>query len=106
VYVRGPGGEDLSPVVSKARAALGRPPSVHKALTTPTLSPTQVTFGLHPSFAQAQRVCTRPPYEVTETGWGEFDITITVSLTCASAAQPGWEGPHPPCLCCLQTSQL
>ena len=38
----------------------------------------QVTFGLHPSFAQAQRVCTRPPYEVTETGWGEFDITITV----------------------------
>ena len=70
-------------------------------LTTPTLSPipAKVTFGLHPSFAQAQRVCTRPPYEVTETGWGEFDITITVRrLTCAAALLNGWGISHPPWL--------
>ena len=40
-----------------------------------------VTFGLHSSFINPNRVLTSPPYEVTETGWGEFVITITVAFT-------------------------
>ena len=39
-----------------------------------------VTFGLHSSFAQPNRVISTPPYEVTETGWGEFVINITVAF--------------------------
>ena len=38
----------------------------------------KVEFKLHESFEQPTRVCERPPYEVTETGWGEFDIAIRV----------------------------
>ena len=38
----------------------------------------KVVFGLHTSFKQPTRTVESPPYEVTETGWGEFDITITV----------------------------
>tara|TARA_B100000519_G_scaffold95902_1_gene83368 strand:+ start:479 stop:1381 length:903 start_codon:yes stop_codon:yes gene_type:complete len=37
-----------------------------------------VTFQLHPSFAEPKRVLTEPPYEVTETGWGEFEIGIEI----------------------------
>ena len=48
----------------------------------------QVTFGLHPSFAQPLRVCSSPPFEVTETGWGEFDITIAVRPGVGKRAQP------------------
>ena len=38
----------------------------------------QVTFKLHESYTTQTRVVTRPPYEVTETGWGEFEIAIKV----------------------------
>ena len=39
----------------------------------------QVTFELHETFATPRRVIDQQPFEVTEFGWGEFDIGITVS---------------------------
>lgn len=53
-YVRGMGDEDLSVFVKK------------------------VVFQLHSSFTNPCRTFERPPYEVHETGWGEFEILIQV----------------------------
>ncbi|KAG2430163.1 hypothetical protein HXX76_010262 [Chlamydomonas incerta] len=57
VYARGANGEDLSHIISK------------------------VTFELHHTFTNPHRVCLQAPYEVTEQGWGEFDINITLTFT-------------------------
>lgn len=38
----------------------------------------KVHFKLHDSYASPNRVVTKPPYEVTETGWGEFEIVIKI----------------------------
>lgn len=38
----------------------------------------RVTFTLHASFHQPERILKHPPYEVTETGWGEFEIAINI----------------------------
>ncbi|CAG0915197.1 unnamed protein product [Notodromas monacha] len=38
----------------------------------------KVQFTLHETFENRIRQITQPPYEVTETGWGEFDILITL----------------------------
>lgn len=67
VYLRGPGNEDLSYFISK------------------------VVFFLHESFNPPRRgwkspcLCVAddsefeyPPYEVSESGWGEFDIAIQI----------------------------
>ena len=54
VYVRGMECEDLSYFIRK------------------------VVFQLHPSFANPVRVVDRPPFEVTETGWGEFEVAIRI----------------------------
>ena len=64
VYARGLDGEDLTRCVKS------------------------VTFTLHPSFDEAQRVLSAPPYEVTETGWGEFDIGVKIEFTddCGASA--------------------
>ncbi len=40
----------------------------------------RVTFSLHESFAEPVRVCDAPPFEVTEQGWGEFVIGLTVQF--------------------------
>lgn len=40
----------------------------------------KVVFHLHESFASARRELFAPPYEVTETGWGEFDIKVELHL--------------------------
>ncbi|GMH35369.1 hypothetical protein BSKO_03237 [Bryopsis sp. KO-2023] len=56
VYVRSPLGEDMSHILES------------------------VTFRLHPSFPNAERVVSTPPYELTEHGWGEFDITIVLKF--------------------------
>merc|ERR1719235_401524 len=69
VYLRSPTGEDLSHLLSK------------------------VVFSLHQSFAQPTRTVTQPPFEVTETGWGEFDIGITLHLS-EDAREPGVELQH------------
>lgn len=64
VYLRGPEHEDLSHVIQK------------------------VVFNLHPSFKEPVRVLEKPPYEVTETGWGEFEIGITVHFAEDSGEKP------------------
>ena len=56
VYVRGPDGEDLTHVLES------------------------VTFKLHPSFEESERTLGEPPFEVTETGWGEFDVGVTLTF--------------------------
>ncbi|XP_001605429.2 YEATS domain-containing protein 4 [Nasonia vitripennis] len=38
----------------------------------------KVHFKLHESYNNPNRIVTKPPYELTETGWGEFEIVIKV----------------------------
>ncbi|XP_028519379.1 YEATS domain-containing protein 4 [Exaiptasia diaphana] len=38
----------------------------------------KVHFKLHESYPNPLRVVTKPPYEVNESGWGEFEITIKI----------------------------
>lgn len=41
----------------------------------------QVVFTLHSSFANPTRELVEPPYEVTEHGWGEFEIVVEVGVS-------------------------
>lgn len=54
VYVRGATNEDLSVMVKR------------------------VVFQLHSSFNNPMRVVESPPFELSESGWGEFEIAITL----------------------------
>ncbi|GER42314.1 YEATS family protein [Striga asiatica] len=54
VYVRGATNEDLGVAVKRA------------------------VFQLHSSFNNPTRVIDNPPFEVSESGWGEFEIAITL----------------------------
>ncbi|KAK1357656.1 transcription initiation factor TFIID subunit 14b [Heracleum sosnowskyi] len=54
VYVRGATNEDLGVVVKR------------------------VVFQLHPSFNNPVRTVESPPFELSECGWGEFEIAITL----------------------------
>ncbi|KAG5530256.1 hypothetical protein RHGRI_030577 [Rhododendron griersonianum] len=54
VYVRGATNEDLSAVIKR------------------------VVFQLHPSFTNPTRVVESPPFELSECGWGEFEIAISI----------------------------
>jgi len=54
LLLRGPNDEDLSVFISK------------------------VAFSLHESFQEPVRVVDKPPYEVTELGWGEFAAKIRI----------------------------
>ena len=38
----------------------------------------KIQFKLHESYANPLRIVTKPPYEITETGWGEFEVVIKV----------------------------
>ncbi|EPR60080.1 Gas41, putative [Toxoplasma gondii ME49] len=38
----------------------------------------KVVFELDPSFVNPKRTLTHPPYEVSEAGWGEFQISVKV----------------------------
>ncbi|KAK6618296.1 YEATS domain-containing protein 4 [Polyplax serrata] len=42
----------------------------------------KIQFKLHESYANQTRIVTKPPYEVTETGWGEFEIIIKIFFHC------------------------
>lgn len=53
-YVRSANNEDLSVLVKK------------------------VVFQLHPSFKDPARTIETAPFELTEQGWGEFEIGITL----------------------------
>lgn len=48
----------------------------------------RVQFKLHDSFPQPVRTCDRPPYQVTETGWGEFEVQIKIFWVTESAEKP------------------
>ncbi|KAI5684090.1 hypothetical protein M9H77_05318 [Catharanthus roseus] len=54
VYVRGATNEDLGVIIKRA------------------------VFQLHPSFDNPVRVVESPPFEVSECGWGEFEIGISL----------------------------
>ena len=54
IFVRDPRGEDLSYFIKK------------------------VVFRLHDTYANSTRIIEAPPFELTETGWGEFDINIKI----------------------------
>lgn len=41
----------------------------------------KVTYALHPTFPNPTRVLKLPPFSVSEQGWGEFDIPITVHIS-------------------------
>ncbi|CAJ0945921.1 unnamed protein product, partial [Mesorhabditis belari] len=38
----------------------------------------KVQFKLHESYANSTRVIEQPPFEVTETGWGEFEVQMRI----------------------------
>ncbi|EEB08926.1 YEATS family histone acetyltransferase subunit Yaf9 [Schizosaccharomyces japonicus yFS275] len=54
IFVEGVDGEDISPWIRK------------------------VVFKLHDTYHNSTRIIEEPPFEVNETGWGEFDIMIRV----------------------------
>lgn len=69
VYVRGVDGEDLSFFIDK------------------------VVFNLHNSFAKPQREVCEHPYEVGESGWGEFEFGIQLHFV--DPTEPVIEFRHP-----------
>ncbi|XP_071839679.1 YEATS domain-containing protein 4-like [Apostichopus japonicus] len=38
----------------------------------------KIQFKLHESYNNAVRAVTKPPFEITETGWGEFEVIIKI----------------------------
>ena len=44
----------------------------------------RVNFKLHETYSQPNRSVETPPFEVTETGWGEFDIPIRITFVSES----------------------
>ncbi|BEI86904.1 hypothetical protein CcaverHIS002_0702500 [Cutaneotrichosporon cavernicola] len=40
----------------------------------------RVVFRLHETYSNPNRMCEKPPYKVTETGWGEFTVSIKVTF--------------------------
>ncbi|CAO1629830.1 unnamed protein product [Parajaminaea phylloscopi] len=48
----------------------------------------RVQFKLHDSFPQPMRTCDRPPYQVSETGWGEFEIQVKIWWVAESGEKP------------------
>ncbi|KAF9509597.1 hypothetical protein BS47DRAFT_1348972 [Hydnum rufescens UP504] len=45
----------------------------------------RVTFRLHETYPTPNRNVDKSPFEVTETGWGEFDISIRITFVSESA---------------------
>ncbi|GAA94600.1 uncharacterized protein L969DRAFT_94614 [Mixia osmundae IAM 14324] len=48
----------------------------------------KVTFKLHDTYANPTRSIDRPPFEVTETGWGQFEVLIKVYFVPESSEKP------------------
>lgn len=54
----------------------------------------KVQFKLHDTYANSVRMIESPPFEVEETGWGEFEIAIKFYFTPESTEKPQqiWHG--------------
>ncbi|PVU98011.1 hypothetical protein BB559_001830 [Furculomyces boomerangus] len=48
----------------------------------------KVEIKLHETFFNSNRVLKNPPYKVTETGWGEFEVIIKLHFPACSAEKP------------------
>lgn len=48
----------------------------------------RVVFTLHPSFNNPTRVVDSAPFELSETGWGEFEIGITIIFHSDATEKP------------------
>nr|WVH01938.1 AF-9-like protein [Naematelia aurantialba] len=48
----------------------------------------KVTFRLHETYPNPSRVCDKPPFKVTETGWGEFTVQIRIQFVQESGEKP------------------
>jgi len=48
----------------------------------------KVTFKLHETYPNPTRTIEKPPYEVTETGWGEFEIQIRIFFVSEASEKP------------------
>ena len=53
----------------------------------------KVVFNLHPTFHNPRRELTATPFELTEAGWGEFELTADVHFV-ESAGEPPVELMH------------
>ncbi|KAE9974529.1 hypothetical protein EG327_008731 [Venturia inaequalis] len=49
----------------------------------------KVMYELHPTFAKPKQTFNKPPFKISEQGWGEFDITIH----CTAVGQRGQDYP-------------
>ncbi|QDS75847.1 hypothetical protein FKW77_001408 [Venturia effusa] len=49
----------------------------------------KVMYELHPTFAKPKQTFNKPPFRISEQGWGEFDITIH----CTAVGQRGQDYP-------------
>jgi len=52
----------------------------------------KVQFKLHETYTSALRVIEKPPFEVTETGWGEFEVQIKIYFSDVNEKQVGAVG--------------
>ncbi|TFK43884.1 yeats family protein [Crucibulum laeve] len=48
----------------------------------------RVTFKLHDTYTNPTRNIDKPPFEVSETGWGEFEIQIRIAFISESGEKP------------------
>ena len=48
----------------------------------------KVVFKLHETYPNSTRTVEKPPFEVSETGWGEFEIQIKIHWIGESAEKP------------------
>ncbi|KAI0268139.1 yeats family protein [Gloeopeniophorella convolvens] len=48
----------------------------------------RVTFKLHETYPNPSRNIDKPPFEVTETGWGEFEIQIRITFIPEAGEKP------------------
>jgi YEATS domain-containing protein 4 len=48
----------------------------------------KVQFKLHETYAQSTRTIESPPFEVTETGWGEFEVAIKLFFVAEAGEKP------------------
>ncbi|CAI5510652.1 unnamed protein product, partial [Closterium sp. Naga37s-1] len=48
----------------------------------------KVVFQLHPSFSNPTRIVERPPFMLSESGWGEFEIAMTIVFHADASEMP------------------